>query len=544
MKKPKIHWLFVLIMVISVSFPASAQEPISEQNLTHEQMISRIMDLSGLNTQITQVADTIIHRTDIREFLSTLSPENKAALERELELAFDGRKMTEIVADELRQTLSEEEARELLAWFGSEDGRAMTVLEEIPKEREEWREIYSMRKDPKPDARRLEIYRLLLSGMNFAEHATNEQTMLQRFLRGLILQDVPGYKIEKDLKRERKKMAKEVWETAMLSLTYDLASVDETVLLKYAAFLNSPAARVYQKGKSIGLIRAISFAGDKVLSKAEELIVRYPYASLSDLHPKSSKLKRYKEACENGDMQGCFDLGYAYRHGKGVKKNYFKALTPLKMGCDGGVPKGCAVLGDMYWLGLGVKVNYTKMTQYYLKGCNGGFPSVCNGVAISYSTGYGMPKDKKKAIVYFNKACDAGNELACRSLARHYEGDQGIERDYAKAKEFFEKACKLGDIASCWMEGRYYYNGMGVTKDHNKAMELYKMSCDKRNMYACNDLGNIYAEGKVVKQDFAKAREFFHKGCKLGNQYACSAYRALERQKENNEYPNAQEETR
>ncbi len=533
MKIPKFTLLSTVIIVFSSSLCAFGEAPSDEQNLTHGQMIARIMDLSGLNAQIPQIADTIANRSDIKAFLSTLSDKNREVLDKEISAAFDGNAMLEIVQDELSRTLSAQEAKALLAWFASKEGRAMTVLEEIPKEREEWREIYSMKKDPKPDARRLEIYRLLLYAINFAEHAVNEQTMLQRFLRGLILQDVPGYKIEKDLKRERKKMAKEVWETAMLSLSYDLASVDEAVLLKYAVFLDSPAARAYQEGKSIGLIRAISLAGDKVLSKAEDLIVRYPYASLSDLHPKSSKLKRYKEACEEGDMQGCFDLGYAYRHGKGIKRNYFKALTPLKMSCSGGIPKGCAVLGDMYWLGLGVKVNYTKMTQYYLKGCNGGYPSVCNGVAISYSTGYGIPKDEKKAIVYFNKACDAGNELACRSLARRYEGYQGVEQDYAKAREFFEKACKLGDIASCWMEGRYYYNGLGVTKDHNKAMELYKMSCDKRNMHACYDLGNIYAEGKVVKQDFAKARKFFHQGCKLGSQDACSAYRALERQKEN-----------
>jgi len=527
MKVFKIYFVTVWI-VLYLSASAFSQD----QNLSHEEVITQIMDLSGLNVQIPQVADTIVNRADIKDFLSTLSQENREALEKEIAMAFDGNAMLAIVKDEIAQTLSDTEARALLKWYVTDDAKAMTAREETPKYKENWEEIYSTKKDPKPDARRLEIYQMMLFAMNFTEHATNEQTMLQRFLRSLILQDVKGYKIENDLKKEQKEIAKEVWETAMLSMSYDMASIDEKVLVKYLQFLASPAARSYQEGKSIGLIRAISFAGNKVLSKAEELIVKYPYPSLSDLHPKSKKLKRYKEGCENGDIQACSDLGYAYRKGIGVERDYFKALTPLKMSCEGGNARGCGVLGDMYWLALSVKRNDTKATEYFKRSCELGSTLGCGSLGVFYSKGYGVPKDQKKANMYFAKVCDAGDASGCRNLGNQYKHGYGVTKDHIKARELYEKACKGGNISSCWQAGRYYLNGQGVKQDYAKAIELYGISCKRRKVYACYELGNIYAEGAVVKKDIAKAKKYLKRACELGGQYACRAHKELDKIKE------------
>ena len=531
MKLLKICFIAALT-VMYLAVPLFSQKHADEQNLTHQEIITQIMELSGLNTQIPQIANTIANREDIKAYLSTLSEENREALEKEISMAFDGNALLAIVRDEMRQTVSEEEGKALLKWYTSEDAKALTALEEIPKEREDWKEIYRTKKDPKPDAIGLEIYKMLLRVMNFTEQATNEQVMLQRFLRGLILTDMQGYEIENALKNERKELAKEIWETALLSLTYDLASTDEKVLGRYIQFLASPAAKAYQKGKNIGLIRAISFAGDKVLSKAEELVVKYPYPTLSDLHPKTDELKRYKEGCESGDMEACSDLGYAYRKGKGVKRDYFKALTPLIMGCKGGNAKACGVLSDMYWLGLGVKINLIKAADYNRRSCDLGDKLGCNGLGMFYSTGYGVPKDQKKAILYFTKACNAGEEAACRNLGNHYRHGLGVEVDHVKAREFYEKACKGGNMSSCWQAGQYYYSGVGVKQDYQKAIALFEMSCSRGKAYACYDLGHIYAKGTVTNQDITKAKQYYKQGCQHGLQRSCKAYNALDKHSE------------
>ena len=388
---------FGLLIGVVVLF---AQTTVPEQNLTHEAMIEKIMDLSGLKIQIPQLANTIVHRGDLKEYLDSLSLENREELEKEIALAFDGKAMLEIVKDEMSQTLSDDEAGKLLKWFTSDDAKAMTAMEEVPKEKEDWKEIYRTKKDPKPDAGRLRLYEMLLSAINYPSHI-DQKVMLRRFLIGLIRQDLQGYEIENILRKKRKQMIKEDWNTALLSLTYDLASVDDATLEKYLYFLSSSAAQSYQKGKNIGIIRAISAAGDRVLSKAEELVAQYPYPSLDDLHPKPQKLIDDQEACRSGEMQACCDLGYAYRKGHGVKTDYFKALTPLKMSCDGGIAKGCGVLGDMYSLGLGVKVNLTRAARYYTRACDLGSILNCTSIGVNYSTGYGVPKDQKRPMPIF-----------------------------------------------------------------------------------------------------------------------------------------------
>jgi TPR repeat protein len=55
----------------------------------------------------------------------------------------------------------------------------------------------------------------------------------------------------------------------------------------------------------------------------------------------------YSKACNEGDAEGCSDIGNLYRFGVGVAKDSAKAKELLKRSCDEGSQRGCARLKAM-----------------------------------------------------------------------------------------------------------------------------------------------------------------------------------------------------
>ena len=61
------------------------------------------------------------------------------------------------------------------------------------------------------------------------------------------------------------------------------------------------------------------------------------------------------------------NLGTAYYDGKGVKKDYQKAIEYYKKAADLGDVVAYVNLGKIYYEGKGVKQDYQKALQYYKK---------------------------------------------------------------------------------------------------------------------------------------------------------------------------------
>lgn len=49
----------------------------------------------------------------------------------------------------------------------------------------------------------------------------------------------------------------------------------------------------------------------------------------------------YDKACDGGSVIGCFNLGYLYEDGQGVKQNLSTAKKYFGKACDLGEQKGC-----------------------------------------------------------------------------------------------------------------------------------------------------------------------------------------------------------
>jgi len=90
------------------------------------------------------------------------------------------------------------------------------------------------------------------------------------------------------------------------------------------------------------------------------------------------KLIKYDEACKNGKMQGCINLGVLYFSGDGVKQNHKKAKKLFVKACKKRYLKACHYLGIIYMRGAdGVEKNTKRAKSFYTYACQRGYAPSC-----------------------------------------------------------------------------------------------------------------------------------------------------------------------
>ena len=99
-------------------------------------------------------------------------------------------------------------------------------------------------------------------------------------------------------------------------------------------------------------------------------------------------------------------------------KGNTKGCQALQKACAGGDAWGCFNLGYLYENGRGVKLDYFKASRYYQKACAGGLALGCNNLGVLYYNGQGVRKNTETAKQFFGKACDLHCQLGCTNYAR------------------------------------------------------------------------------------------------------------------------------
>lgn len=62
----------------------------------------------------------------------------------------------------------------------------------------------------------------------------------------------------------------------------------------------------------------------------------------------SDAVALFEKACNNGNAQGCFQLGTLYEKGEGVVQNKYKAVALYAQACNGGESHGCSNMAMTY----------------------------------------------------------------------------------------------------------------------------------------------------------------------------------------------------
>ena len=214
------------------------------------------------------------------------------------------------------------------------------------------------------------------------------------------------------------------------------------------------------------------------------------------------------------------NLGYMCEYGKGVTKDYTKAIGWYRKAAEQGNAYGQANLGWMYEEGKGVTKDDAKAVEWYRKAAEQGSAYGQANLGWMYDEGNGVTKDDAKAVEWYRKAAEQGHARAQNYLGAMYFRGTGVTKNYAKAIKWFRNAAEQGYAGAQNNLGHRYYDGKGVTQDYAKAVEWYRKSAEQGNAYGQAYLGEMYKNGEGVSQDKTKAIEWLCKAAAQNNEVA------------------------
>lgn len=264
--------------------------------------------------------------------------------------------------------------------------------------------------------------------------------------------------------------------------------------------------------------------------------------------------------CNPRDVEGLCYLALCYQEGKGVEKNYVRALELYEAGAELNDYLCNYNLALLYYNGLGVTRNINSASIYLFHALkidpndNLAFNLLkeiveANPTAIGAITRYatclvdslGTAPNYALAFKHFQRAAELGSYAAKYNLASLYESGRGVKTSLTSASQWFYEAAignidesmtKLRELAEKRHVARAYAHlglcyekGYCTAPDLNKALDHYQLAADKGDEYGMFYLAQLYEEGKGVKVNYDKAKHWYLMAAK--NNYQPAAQKLL-----------------
>ena len=148
-------------------------------------------------------------------------------------------------------------------------------------------------------------------------------------------------------------------------------------------------------------------------------------------------------------------------------------------------------LGMRYVYGRGVPKNYPRAVSWLLKAANEGDSTGMNNLGVMYANGFGVPKDYQEAVSWYRKAADAGYVPAMANLGSMYEKGNGFAKDSQQAVRWYQRAAQAGSISAMYDLGAMYESGEGVGKDRQQAVAWYRKAAVLGEPHAKDSLNRL-----------------------------------------------------
>jgi TPR repeat protein len=158
-------------------------------------------------------------------------------------------------------------------------------------------------------------------------------------------------------------------------------------------------------------------------------------------------LDLYEQACAEGDVDACTNLGTAYADDStndGVPVDPVKSVEFYRKACDLGFPVACRALAFAYRDGRppAVLADPTRAMELDEWACETGDGASCNDLGVLYDAGRGVAQDRQKAYDVFRRACDlararpgaAQGNLGCTNAEHYFDAGIGLPPQEAKKR--------------------------------------------------------------------------------------------------------------
>ena len=134
-----------------------------------------------------------------------------------------------------------------------------------------------------------------------------------------------------------------------------------------------------------------------------------------------------QQAADQGKPEAQAAVGEIYLSGKGVPKNYVKAMDWLMKAADQGNVQAQNAIGGMYEKGWAAKQDYAQALAWYQKASTQDYAPAEFNIGMLYSEGKGVAKDGiqaqdwlKKALPGLQKAAGQGDANSQHKLGLMY----------------------------------------------------------------------------------------------------------------------------
>ncbi|XP_066992907.2 protein sel-1 homolog 1 isoform X2 [Anabrus simplex] len=256
--------------------------------------------------------------------------------------------------------------------------------------------------------------------------------------------------------------------------------------------------------------------------------------------------KYFKKAADLNNPVGQSGLGLMYLYGKGVEKDYNKALKYFTQAAEHGWVDGQLQLGNMYFRGLGVQRDYKLAIKYFNLASQSGHVLAFYNLAQMHATGTGMMRSCLTAVELFKNVAERGKwgEKLMEAHTHYREGrvdesfvtyallaelgyevaqsnaafllDKGdvslfVEQErFVRALMYWGRAAAQGCSAAQVKLGDYHYYGMGTPVDYEMAATHYRLASEQQhNAQAMFNLGYMHEQGLGMQQDIHLAKRCY-----------------------------------
>jgi hypothetical protein len=170
-------------------------------------------------------------------------------------------------------------------------------------------------------------------------------------------------------------------------------------------------------------------------------------------------MRLFRQGVAEGDSVALLNIGWMYREGLGVKRDYAEALRWLEKAGAQGNALAQDVIAQMYYEGQGVKQDYAAAMAWSLKAAGQSQINSQIRIGAMYLLGQGVKEDRAAALRWTLRAAEARvedqiglpaevtNHLKARAqytVGLLYERGIGTPKNVAQAISWYQSASALG----------------------------------------------------------------------------------------------------
>lgn len=196
-----------------------------------------------------------------------------------------------------------------------------------------------------------------------------------------------------------------------------------------------------------------------------------------------------QNAAEKGDMVAQSELGFLYE----TQKDYKQAAYWYNKSAQQGYAPAQYNIGVAYRYGRGVTQDLKKASEWYQKSATQGVVKAQVNLGMLYLLGTGVPVDYNNSRQWFMKASESGDTIAIFNIGQLYFYGLGVPKDYSQAEIWLKKALALGSMRAKNSLALFYGQGLGdIPLNINEAMKILESSACQGYVVAQENLGAIY----------------------------------------------------